>query len=75
MRQKVETVFTQDEWFLHALYEGCWENPLPEAALLAGTWQKVCEQDETQFQGGMVKMGLKEQQEPITAQGINQGLL
>ncbi|TNN71819.1 hypothetical protein EYF80_017990 [Liparis tanakae] len=55
--------------------ECCWENPVSEAALLAGTGQKVCDQDETQFQGGRVKVGLEEEQEPITAQGIEQGLL
>ena len=65
------TLRTHDsKGFLHAVYERCWEHPLPEAALLTGTRQKVREQDKAQFQGGGVKVGLKEEQEPITAQGI-----
>lgn len=60
---------------LHAVYECCWENPLPEAALLAGARQELREQDEAQFQGGDVKVRLQEEQEPITAQGVEQRLL
>lgn len=70
------TLCTHDrKRFLHAVYECCWEYPLSEAALLAGSRQKVREQDETKLQGGGVKVGLKEEQEPITAQGIEYGLL
>lgn len=65
----------ESKGFLHALYKCCWKDPLSEVALLAGTRQKVREQDEAQFQGGRVNVGLKEEQEPITAQGIKHGLL
>ena len=63
--------FTHDvNGFLHAFDECSWQHAFPKAALLVRIGQKVCEQDETQFQGRRVKVGLKEEQEPITAQGI-----
>lgn len=35
----------------------------------------MCELEETKFDGGGVKVWLKEEQEPITAQNIEQSLL
>lgn len=61
--------------FCYAVYECCWEHPLSEGALLAGIRQELSEQDEAKFQGGGVKVGLEEEQEPITAQGVEKSLL
>lgn len=67
---------TSDGWgLLHAVDECCWENALPEAALLAGTRQELREQDQAQFYGGRMKVGLQKGQEPIAAQGVEQPVL
>lgn len=59
----------------NGLHEGSWEHPISEDALLVGITQEVCEQNKSQFQGTRVKVGLKEQQEPITSQSLKQDLL
>lgn len=74
--RNAKTLCTHDsKRFLHAFYECCWKDSCSEAALLAGARQKLCEQNETNFQGGGVKVGLQEEEAPITSQGIEYGLL
>lgn len=76
MRNYYYYYFTHDtNRLLQAFNECSWEHPLSEAALLVLAGQKAREQDKTQFQSGGVKVGLEEEQEPITAQGIKRCLL
>lgn len=60
---------------LHAIYEASEEHHLPKAVLLRRTGQEVCDQDETQFHSGRVKVRLQEVQKPIAAQGIIDSIL
>lgn len=61
--------------FPHAFYECCRNHPHSETALLAGAPQKVREEYESKFHGGWVKVGLQEEQEPVTTQDIEYGCL
>lgn len=72
----MEKLCTNDSYrFLCSFYRFCWNSPLSEAALLAGAPQKVREEYEREFDGGMLKVGLQEEQQPVTTQDIHHGRL
>lgn len=76
MHKEMEKSHTNDsQRFLRDFYECCWNHPLSEAALLAGAPQKVCEEYESKFHSGWVKVGLQEEQEPVATQDTDYGHL
>lgn len=74
MHKEMEKSCTNDGKRLPcSFYECCWDHPLSEAALLAGAPQKVHEEYKTKFNSGRMKVGLQEEQEPVTTQDIENG--